>query len=137
MLSKVLTFAEAHIQCRALGQGHVWVQLSQRRWYVIESSGCDETDLTGAATQNYNTNEPVIPLRSDAKLTVDKWFGHGHLGLPPKSGDFMELPAGGTYKGELACNRADSKLRDPRRTDAQPNFACSVSVLISSSVAYS
>jgi hypothetical protein len=49
----------------------------------------------------------------------------------------MELPAGGTYKGELACNRADSKLRDPRRTDTQPNFACSVSVLFLSSVVYS
>lgn len=78
-------------------------------------------------TQNYNTNDPVIPLKAEQKLTVDQWFGRGRLNYPPKSGDFMQLPAGGTYKGELACNRADSKLRDPRRTDAQPNFACDVS----------
>lgn len=79
------------------------------------------------ATQNYNTNDPVLPLKADAKLTVDKWFGRGRLSYPPKSGDFMVLPAGGTYKGELGCNRADTKMRDPRRTDAQPNFACGVS----------
>jgi hypothetical protein len=60
-------------------------------------------------------------------LAVSQWFGRGMLNLPPKAGDFMQLPAGGTYKGELACNRADSKLRDPIRTDAQPNHACGVS----------
>jgi len=86
--------------------------------------GYNYPDAASSSTQNYNTNDPVIPLKADQKLTTAQWFGRGHLGLPPKTGDFMELPAGGTYKGELACNRADSKLRDPRRTDAQPIHAC-------------
>jgi len=86
--------------------------------------GYNYPDAAGSATQNYNTNDPVVPLRQDMNLAVSQWFGRGMLGLPPIAGDFMQLPAGGTYKGELACNRADSKLRDPRRTDAQPVHAC-------------
>lgn len=79
------------------------------------------------SVQNWNTNDPVTPLKSDMKLTWGQWFGHGRIDYPPKNGDFMELPAGGTYKGGLACNRADSRLRDPKRTDAQPLHACDVS----------
>ena len=88
--------------------------------------GYNYPDQATSANQNYNTNDPVIPLKAESKLSTAQWFGHGRLAYPPKTGDFMILPAGGTYKGELACNRADSKLRDPRRTDAQPVHACGV-----------
>jgi len=78
----------------------------------------------------YNTNEPVIPLRAVANLTVDQWWAHGHLGFPPNEGDFLELEAGGVYTGELACNRADSGMRDPVRNDPQPDHACGVSSIL-------
>jgi hypothetical protein len=76
----------------------------------------------------YNTNEPVNPLRAVANLTLDQWWAHGHLGFPPNEGDFLELEAGGVYTGELACNRADSGMRDPVRNDPQPDHACGVSL---------
>jgi len=78
---------------------------------------------------SYNTNEPVVPLRASHNLTQEQWWGHGHLDYPPNEGDFLELPAGGVYTGELACNRADSMMRDPVRQDVQPDHACGVSHL--------
>lgn len=75
---------------------------------------------------SYNTNEPVVPLRASHNLTQEQWWGHGHLDYPPNEGDFLELPAGGVYTGELACNRADSMMRDPVRQDVQPDHACGV-----------
>jgi hypothetical protein len=78
----------------------------------------------------YNTNDPVTPLRAAFNLTVDQWWGHGRLDYPPNEGDFLELEAGGVYTGELACNRADSGMRDPVRNDVQPDHACGVSVYL-------
>lgn len=80
-------------------------------------------------TQNisYNTNDPVVPLRAAENRTVDQWWGHGRLDYPPNEGDFLELPAGGVLHAELACNRADSRMRDPVRNDPQPDHACGVS----------
>ena len=75
----------------------------------------------------YNTNDPVTPLRAAFNLTQEQWWGHGRLDFPPNEGDFLELPAGGVYEGELACNRADSRMRDPVRNDVQPEHACGVS----------
>lgn len=76
---------------------------------------------------SYNTNDPVIPLRAAENRTVDQWWAHGRLDYPPNEGDFLELEAGGVYTGELACNRADTEMRDPVRTDPQPDHACGVS----------
>jgi len=76
----------------------------------------------------YNTNDPVTPLRAAFNLTADQWWGHGRLDYPPNEGDFLELEAGGVYTGELACNRADSRMRDPVRNDIQPDHACGVSL---------
>jgi hypothetical protein len=76
----------------------------------------------------YNTNDPVTPLRAAFNFTVDQWWGHGRLDYPPNEGDFLELEAGGVYTGELACNRADSMMRDPVRNDVQPDHACGVSL---------
>lgn len=91
--------------------------------------GYNYPDQAGDTNQNWNTNEPVNPLRESDGFSVDQWFGHGYKAFPPVAGDFMDLPSGGTYMGELACNRADSKMRDPARTDAQPMYACSVSLV--------
>jgi hypothetical protein len=91
--------------------------------------GYNYPDQAGDKKQNWNTNEPVNPLRESDGFSVDQWFGHGYKAFPPVAGDFMDLPSGGTYMGELACNRADSKMRDPARTDAQPMYACSVSLV--------
>ncbi|WVF70056.1 hypothetical protein IAT40_004843 [Kwoniella sp. CBS 6097] len=74
---------------------------------------------------NYDNDAPVKPLRELDGLTTDQWFAHGHKGFPPKSGDFMILPAGGSYNGEVACNRAQTRLRNPADKSAQFKYACS------------
>lgn len=83
--------------------------------------------ITDTQNISYNTNDPVVPLRAAENRTVDQWWAHGRLDYPPNEGDFLELPAGGILTGELACNRADSKMRDPVRVDPQPEHACGVS----------
>lgn len=35
------------------------------------------------------------------------------------SGD-LQLPAGGTYKGQIACNREMTTYRDPRKSASEP-----------------
>jgi len=77
-----------------------------------------------ANNNNYNNEYPVTPLRESDGLTTSQWLGHGLLGYPPKSGDFMVLPAGGTYNGEVSCNRAQTTLGDPSNTDPLPLYAC-------------
>jgi hypothetical protein len=83
----------------------------------------------GAADNNYNNNEPVHPLRELDGFSTDQWFAHGLKGFPPKSGDFMMLPSGGQYNGEIQCNRAGTTLRDPVVTGALPQYACDVCLL--------
>lgn len=48
-------------------------------------------------------NRPVAPLYN---MTFDEWWFHGHLGYPPNSGDFFELPAGQPATAEIACTKA-------------------------------
>ncbi|KAL7410767.1 hypothetical protein BDY24DRAFT_417621 [Mrakia frigida] len=67
---------------------------------------------------DYNNNLPVQPLRLSDGYTEEQWFGHGFKGFPPADGIFMELPAGGTYHGQVSANRAGTTYRDPSRTDA-------------------
>ncbi|KAI9638433.1 uncharacterized protein MKK02DRAFT_22658, partial [Dioszegia hungarica] len=75
--------------------------------------------------QNYNNDYPVHPLRELDGLSKDQWFAHGYKGFPPKDGDFMVLPAGGSFTGEMTCNRAETvQFRDPYNTDPPSNFAC-------------
>lgn len=50
-----------------------------------------------------NQSEPVLPLMD---LTFDQWWFHGYKNKPPAPGKFMTLPSGGTYKGQVACNKA-------------------------------
>ncbi|WWD04019.1 hypothetical protein V865_002082 [Kwoniella europaea PYCC6329] len=73
---------------------------------------------------NYNNNEPVNPLRQTDARTTAQWFGHGLLGYPPKSGDFMTLPSGGTYNGEVSCNRGQTTLGNPNDQTAKYKYAC-------------
>ncbi|OCF78392.1 hypothetical protein I204_00332 [Kwoniella mangroviensis CBS 8886] len=80
---------------------------------------------------NYNNNQPVNPLRQADSLSTAQWFGHGLLGYPPKSGDFMVLPSGGTYNGEVSCNRAQTSLGNPSDTSAKYQYACKVSPSLS------
>ena len=61
-------------------------------------------------------------------LTVEEWFGHGYKNLPPAPGDFLELPSGGTYMGDLACSRSQSKMRNPTWNNPLPEFACQVRI---------
>lgn len=58
------------------------------------------------AVQNWNQNESVAPLRQRDNLNIDQWFAHGMKNYPPAAGDFMTLPSGGTFSGEISCNRA-------------------------------
>lgn len=87
--------------------------------------GLNYPNQIGDQTQNWNTNAQVIPLRKIANLSQAEWFGHGFLKYPPAAGEFMDLPSGGTFTGcELSCNRAFTTMRDPRRTDTLPTYAC-------------
>ncbi|WWC61848.1 uncharacterized protein I303_104433 [Kwoniella dejecticola CBS 10117] len=50
-----------------------------------------------------NQSEPVLPLMH---LPFNEWWFHGYINKPPQDGKFMSLPSGGTYKGQVACNKA-------------------------------
>lgn len=119
--------------------------------------GYDDQTLThlplslDSANVQWNQNAPVNPLRESDALTKDQWFAHGYKGFPPAAGDMLTLPSGSTYHGtidpppvphyyivadrmvpvltgEVACNRAQTHLRNPSITDAYFEYACSVSV---------
>ncbi|WWC70230.1 uncharacterized protein I206_104180 [Kwoniella pini CBS 10737] len=53
-----------------------------------------------------NQSEPVLPLMH---LSFNDWWFHGYINKPPQEGKFMSLPSGGTYKGQVACNKALTK----------------------------
>lgn len=40
------------------------------------------------------------------KLPFSQWWFHGYVNKPPAAGKFMNLPSGGTYHGQVACNKA-------------------------------
>jgi hypothetical protein len=62
------------------------------------------------SVDNQNTNTVVNPLYQLAK--EDWWFQHdrGCDKVPPKAGEFLELPANGQVTVELAHNRAQTTL---------------------------
>ena len=62
------------------------------------------------ASTNQNNNDPIGPLYNLKK--EDWWFQHerGCDKVPPKEGEFLELPAGGEFTVELANNRAFTSL---------------------------
>ena len=39
-------------------------------------------------------------------LPFEQWWFHGYKNKPPAANTFMTLPAGGVYKGQVACNKA-------------------------------
>ncbi|KAI6101922.1 hypothetical protein F5141DRAFT_1218128 [Pisolithus sp. B1] len=61
---------------------------------------------------NYNTNDAVNPLWNLAQS--DYWFHHVNNAsftcdqFPPAPGDFLELPAGGSFTVQIAGNRGDT-----------------------------
>lgn len=59
---------------------------------------------------NLNSNEPVNPLYQLPQS--DWWFQHdrGCDAAPPPTGEFLELPAGGSFTVELASNQAFTSL---------------------------
>lgn len=89
--------------------------------------GLNWPNQVGDSNTNWNNNEPVNPLREADGFSISQWFGHGLKDFPPGAGDFMELPAGGRYTGDVQCNRAGSRLRDPAITRPLPEYACDVS----------
>ncbi|KAJ7041973.1 hypothetical protein C8F04DRAFT_1077845 [Mycena alexandri] len=59
---------------------------------------------------NYNTDDVVHPLY---QLTKDQWWFHHYNNVdqfPPAEGDFLELPAGGSFTVEIASNRGETSL---------------------------
>ncbi|WWC94154.1 hypothetical protein V866_000993 [Kwoniella sp. B9012] len=50
-----------------------------------------------------NQSEPVLPLMH---LPFSEWWFHGYIDKPPADGKIMNLPSGGTYHGQVACNKA-------------------------------
>lgn len=63
-----------------------------------------------AGEHNINNNLPVGPLYNLTK--EDWWFQHdrGCDASPPPEGEFLEIPAGGSFTVELAHNRANTEL---------------------------
>ena len=56
-------------------------------------------------------------------LDFDQWWFHGYINKPPAPGKFMTLPSGGTYHGQVACNKALTKLgRVPHQQTGR--YAC-------------
>jgi len=67
-----------------------------------------------------NQYEPVLPLEH---LPLNQWWFHNYVNRPPAPGKIMNLPAGGTYHGQVACNKAWTKYGvDPKMTSAE--YAC-------------
>ena len=61
-------------------------------------------------TDNQNTNLVVNPLYN---MTKDNWWMQRDRGcdkVPPPEGEFLDLPAGGSFTVELAINRAFTTL---------------------------
>lgn len=57
-------------------------------------------------------------------LFKDWWF-HGYMDEPPAAGVFMELPAGGTFHGEVACSKALTTYRqETPESKPLPYMAC-------------
>ena len=69
------------------------------------------TDRLGAYNRydpiDPNSSEPTRPLRD---LPFSSWWFHGHLHHPPAPDKYMVLPSGGTYTGEVSCNKAFTSL---------------------------
>ncbi|KAG1739391.1 uncharacterized protein EDB91DRAFT_1134902 [Suillus paluster] len=65
---------------------------------------------TVAGQVNYNNDDPVSPLWMLKKS--DYWFHHFNQcdDFPPAEGDFLELPAGGSFTVEIAANRGVTSL---------------------------
>ncbi|KDQ07356.1 hypothetical protein BOTBODRAFT_180784 [Botryobasidium botryosum FD-172 SS1] len=63
-----------------------------------------------SGTNDQNTNNMVNPLYKKTK--ADWWFHHYDKcdQFPPAAGDFLDLPAGGSFTVEMANNRAFTTL---------------------------
>ncbi|WVQ72578.1 hypothetical protein IAR50_002136 [Cryptococcus sp. DSM 104548] len=74
----------------------------------VAASASAHIALWHNASYGYNASDPnqsdlVQPLQN---LTFDEWWFHGKIDYPPADGAYMELPSGGTFSGEVACNKA-------------------------------
>ncbi|KAJ7063711.1 hypothetical protein C8F01DRAFT_1134056 [Mycena amicta] len=59
---------------------------------------------------NYNSDDVVHPLY---QLSKSDWWFHGYNNVPnfpPAPGDFLELPAGGSFTVEIASNQGETSL---------------------------
>lgn len=54
-------------------------------------------------------NEAANPLYH---LPFNSWWFHGYGNSPPEDGQFLELPAGGTFHAEIACNKHFTSFGD-------------------------
>lgn len=86
--------------CSALAEAHVGV--------FTDGMFCrGGNDIT---TDDQNTNLVVNPLYN---LTKSQWWMQADRGcdkVPPPEGEFLDLPAGGSFTVELAINRAFTTL---------------------------
>ncbi|KZO90691.1 hypothetical protein CALVIDRAFT_542445 [Calocera viscosa TUFC12733] len=56
----------------------------------------------GWANPGAYDNRPVVPL---AGRSYADWWMHGHQDLPPNEGDYLDLPAGGKFVVQMACDK--------------------------------
>ncbi|TYJ56966.1 hypothetical protein B9479_002245 [Cryptococcus floricola] len=74
----------------------------------VAASASAHIALWHNASYGYDDSQPnqsdlVQPLQN---LTFDEWWFHGKIDSPPADGAIMNLPSGGTFHGEVACNKA-------------------------------
>ena len=58
-------------------------------------------------TDDPNQWDPVLPLMD---LPFVQWWFHGYINQPPADGQFMTLPSGGTYNGQVSSIRTYPEL---------------------------
>ncbi|KZW00468.1 hypothetical protein EXIGLDRAFT_830633 [Exidia glandulosa HHB12029] len=75
-------------------------------------------------TDQPNNNEVVNPLFN---LTFNDWFMHGQCrNFPPPAGEFLNLPAGGSFTVEMAGNRGQTTLSFNGQFTSMDNVSASV-----------
>lgn len=113
------TFVQGHIAAWHKGSFLLLINLTNANLPLFIAMYC----LNGTSgSDDPNTDDAVNPLYD---LTMSDWWFHHTNGcddFPPAAGDFLELPAGGSFTIELAANRAFTTLsNDGSETGLYPD----------------
>jgi len=65
----------------------------------------------------------VDPL---SNLPFNQWWFHGYIDQAPPEGEFLELPAGGSFIGQVSCDKASTIYGPEGENTPVPPRACTV-----------